>query len=375
VTTVRHTYLQVILDLTILSDVISARGEVAADSGWPTCSVFLHRYPYHLDGPPATPIDEENDIQVDAGAGNNVTRFFGRLRRFRPSAFPKGIELVCMGKLAYANEWSPAEQILFDDAWPTGATDQQLIMDALDHVPQLGPTSYSSGDILGTSIVLGLTAPDNFNWDPGTTAWSRIQAIDQATLYRTYQTQDGTIKRVKMIGHPNNTPDFTLGEHDALDGTKGERNTEQTRNAVVVQGATDPKDGPARGLALASNGFQGSASDPTTRYPSKFSSPMIEDGNDEDGDPLSNTGLNAQTIAGEVILDVNKEFVDATVPSWRDDTHGPGMTATVDLLARIRVGEPMWVAKYAWEISDQGWQSTYTMTGGGLPQTYTTPEV
>jgi len=72
-------------------------------------------------------------------------------------------------------------------------------------------------------------------------------------------------------------------------------------------------------------------------------------------------------VAAQVILDVDKEFVDASVPSWRDDLHGPGLTCLLDTLDRLAIGEPMWVAGYSWEIGDNGWTCTYQLTGGGLP--------
>lgn len=350
-----------------LADVIGARGQESADSGWPTCSVFLTAKPSS---------NEEKPLTVVAGAGNNVTRFTGVLRRFRSSGFPKGIEGVCTGTLAYAAEWAPDEDMLFDldifDA--SGATDQEIIRDALNRVPQLAGT-YTSGEIDGTGIVLGLTAPEAFDWKAGTTAWSRIQAIDRATLYRTYQTRDGSIKRVQMIGHPNSTDTFTLAPADILDGATGERNTEQTRNAVIVKGRDyGGKKGPALGAAYGAFGVY-DGDDPAERFPEEFSSDLIEDGNDEDGDPLSNTGLNAQDIADALLPDVLKEFVSAEIPSWRDDTHGPGLTCLLDCLARLAIGESMWVQTYAWEVGDNGWQSRYTLSGGGTEQTYVDPEV
>src|SRR5262252_4160334 len=133
--TVRTVSLTVTIASTVLDDVISARGEISADSGWPTCSVFVKDYPYIDNNPDGVPLDEEEVITVVAGAGNNVTRFTGKVRHFRPSAFPKGIEIVCAGTLAYAAEWVPPEDINFDEVWPSGATDQELVQWALDKVP------------------------------------------------------------------------------------------------------------------------------------------------------------------------------------------------------------------------------------------------
>src|SRR4051812_17197290 len=99
-----------------LTDVLSARGQVTADGGWPTCSVFV-------TAKPGTG-NEEDDLVVTAGAGNNVIRFTGVVRRFRSSVYPKAIEMVASGTLAYAAEWSPDEDLFFQDAFPSGATDQ-----------------------------------------------------------------------------------------------------------------------------------------------------------------------------------------------------------------------------------------------------------
>src|SRR5499427_9207793 len=210
---VRQVSLQVTFAGVVLDNVIQARGEVSADSGWPTCSVFV------TAKPPTG--NEEDDITVVAGAGNNVTRFTGKVRRFRPSGFPKSIEMVCSGTLAYAAEWVPPEDIWFDQVWPNGATDQQLVQWALDQVPNI---TYITSNIPGTGTTPGTakglhsafdwpgsasSVSKTYNWKPGMTAWQYIQNLDRATLYRTYQARDGTIYRVQMIGHPDNTPDFT----------------------------------------------------------------------------------------------------------------------------------------------------------------------
>lgn len=348
-----------------LTDVISARGQVAADSGWPTCSVFV-------TAKPATG-NEEDTLTVVAGAGNNVTRFTGRVRRFRPSAFPKGVEIVGTGTLAYAAEWAPAEDLIFDDEFPSGATDQALVAWALGFVPGI---SYVGADIQGTGITLGLEAPEAFDWKAGVSAWQYVQQLDRATLYRTYQQQDGTIRRVRMIGHPSSmTISFILANEDILEGSTADRNTEQTRNAVIVRGH-DYGDGlgPVLGSAYGANDFQGDGTTASLRHPEPFASDLIEDGNDDDGTPLGNGGLDAQDIADAILEDVNKEFVEASIQSWRDDTHGPGQTCLLQSLDRLAIGEKMWVQGYAWEVND-GWTSTYTLSGGGLEQPYTPPPV
>lgn len=378
--TVRTVSCSVDLAGTTLTDVISARGQVSADGGWPSCSVFVTRYP--RDGS-NDPIDEENDIEVTAGAGNDVVRFTGRLRRYRTSAYPHGLELVCVGTLAYAAEWAPDEDIEFEDEFPTGATDDVIIQWALDHVPGV---TYSSGNIDGSGVTLGEFngtrgngggAPWVFDWKAGTSAWSYIQEIDRSTLYRTYQTQDGTIRRVQMIGHPHSgTEDFTLAPGDLLDGSTGARDTERTRNAVIVTGY-DYGDGagPVMGVAYGSNTFQGDGADPDFRHPDIFQSNLIEDGSDESGTPWGLSGTDAQDIADIIIDDVNKEFVDADVLSWRDDTHGPGLTCLLNCLDLLAIGEPMWVQAYGWEVGDNGWQSHYTLSGGGVEISYSPPDV
>jgi len=382
---VRQVSLTVTFAGVVLTNVIQARGEVSADSGWPTCSVFV------TAKPPTG--NEEDDITVVAGAGNNVTRFTGKVRRFRPSGFPKSIEMVASGTLAYAAEWVPPEDILFDETWPSGATDQQLVQWVLDQVPGIG---YDASNIAGTGATLGTAAhagsksswafdwagglniySKTWTWKSGISAWQYIQQIDHATLYRTYQARDGTIYRVQMIGHPDNTADFTLGPQDILNGASASRDTERTRNYVVVQGH-DYGDGlgAVQGTAAGSNDFQGDGNDPNLRHTESYQSNLIESGVDpEDGIWDSNPGLRADDIAAMILPDVNKEFVEASIPSWRDDTHGPGMTCLLDALDRLAIGEPMWVARHAWEVGDNGWMATYGLTGGGLQQTNPAPPV
>jgi hypothetical protein len=321
--------------------------------------------------------NEEDTISVTAGSSNVLERFVGKVRRFRPTAFPKSIEMLAMGTLAYAAEWAPHEEIWFEEVFPSGATDQALVQWALDFVPGV---TYTAGNIGGTGVTLGVSAPEVFNWLPGTSAWTYIQQLDRVTLYRTYQTHDGTIHRVQMIGHPSlaDPPDFTLTPEDVLADSSASRNTEQTRNAALVRGH-DYGDGagPVLGLALGSNDLpnQGDAADPALRHPEEFSSDLIEDGNDEDGAAAGWTGLNAQDIADAILNDVNKEFVEASIRTWRDDLHGPGMTCLLNTQERLAINEPMWVQDYAWEVGAQGWLATYGLTGGGIAQDYESPPV
>lgn len=344
-----------------LQDVLSVRGQAAADMGWPTCSVFVTSKP--LVG------NEEDDLYVDAGAGNNVRRFTGRLRAFRTSAFPKGLEMVSMGTLGYADEWAPDEDIeLFDLLGTDSGTDQEIVRAVLDRVVR---ATYVSGNIGGRGVALGLEAPTAFIWRAGTSAWQYIQQLDRATLYRTYQDAAGVIHRVAMVGHPSGTPAATLSDNDALDNATGNRSTARTRNAVRVTG-WDYGNRTSRSGQVAneegtygSNDFQGNGSNPTTRYLETFSSPLIESGTDEDGVVDGRDGLNASDIAAEVLADVNKEFVEAQVPTWRDDAIEPGTTILLDMLNRLAIGEPMWVQAYGWEAGD-GWTSQYSLSGGGL---------
>jgi hypothetical protein len=324
-----------------LTDVLSARGQVVADSGWPSCSVFVTAKP--------SVGNEDDGIQVLAGAGNDEIRFQGVVRRFRPSAFPKAIELVCSGTLAYANDWVPQEDLLFD---------------------QVPGVTYISGDIDGTGIILGSEAPEAFDWKAGTTAWTYIQQVDRASLYRTYQDHLGAIRRVKMIGHPNTAEDFTLAPEDMLDGASGSRNTEQTRNNVRVHGHDF-------GDSLGPVSAEFTAA-PIPGVPDRwenFSSDLIESGVDDDGTWDGAGGLRADDIAAQVLPDVDKEFVEASIPSWHDELHGPGLTCLLDALERLAIGEPMWVAGYTWEVGDNGWICTYQLTGGGLPQDNPPPPV
>ena len=178
-----------------------------------------------------------------------------------------------------------------------------------------------------------------------------------------------------MIGHPSSsTTTFTLAPEDMLEGSSGSRNTEQTRNYVLVVGHDYGfGNGPVLGQAEGAFGSL-DGSDPDERLTETYSSDLIEDGNLADGTPLAmGAGLDAQAIADAILPDVIKEFVDADVLSWRDDTHGPGLTCLLDCLSRLAIGEKMWVHGYGWEIGEK-WQSPYVLSGGGL-ESYTPPPV
>ncbi len=65
------------------------------------------------------------------------------------------------------------------------------------------------------------------------------------------------------------------------------------------------------------------------------------------------------------------------MPSWRDDTHGPGLTCLLDCLDRLAIGEVTFTQSYGWQVTD-GWYSTYGLTGGGIDTylpTYDPPDV
>jgi len=356
-TTVRALSCSVTFNAVSLTDVIQARGQIVADTGWPTCSVFVTAKPGSGE--------EDAALSVTAGAGNNVTRFTGVLREFRSVGFPKSIELVCSGTLAYAEDWAPHEDLVYvsgsgflsaDSNDMDPATDQVLVRAILDATPNV---TYTSGDIAGTGITLGSEAPDAFTWKAGVSAWRMIQQLDRATLYRTYQDRNGAIKRVQMVGHPSGSPSFTLADDDVLDGSTGTRETTRTRNGVLVTGHDYGKGlGPVQ--ATRTGSFHGWA----TRW-DKFSSDMIESGEDPPGTPDGLGGLQAGDIADAVLDDVLKEFVEASVPTWRDDTIEPGVTMLLDCLNRLAIGENLWVQGYSWEVTDN-WTATLTLSGGGI---------
>jgi hypothetical protein len=338
---------------------LSARGQITADTGWPTCSVFVSAKP--ASG------EEDATLTVDAGAGNNVRRFTGVLREFRTSGFPKALELVGTGTLAYADDWAPSVDMIYDPSVPGwieyplainpapvgffGVTDQVLVRGVLDVVPNI---TFTSGDIGGTGISLGEVAPLAFVWKAGTSAWRYIQQVDQVTRYRTYQDRNGAIKRVQMVGHPSGSPSFTLDDDDVLDTAQGSRDTTRTRNGVSVTGYDyGNAGGPIS--ATAEGSFHGWE----TRW-EYFASPMIEQ-----SATVTLSGINADTLAAAVLTDVLKEYVNATVPTWRDDTCEPGQTILLDCLNRLAIGENMWVQGYAWEVTDN-FTATLTLSGGGV---------
>jgi len=346
--TIRNVSLSATLAGEPLENIISARGEIVADSGWQNCSVYVTEKPGEAAGL------QEAPLTVTAGAGNNIVRFTGVVRRYRPSAFPKGVEIQAQGYLAYADEWAPSEDIFFDEEFPAGAHDEAIVAWALDHVPNV---TYNAADLEGWGAVMGTIAPEAFDWKAGMSAWSYIKQIDRATLFRTFQTADGTIRRSLMVGHPNDTPDFTITDAHVLDGATLTRDTQRTRNYAHVLGYSFGPDDQVEGTAAGSNPIQGPGDVEATCHAEEFSSNLIEDP----------PGVDAGLVATWVLSDVNKQFVEASVPTWLDGTHEPGMTVFLACAERLLTNEPLWLARYAWEVGeDGGWIATYGLTGGGL---------
>ena len=341
-----------------LDNIIGARGSIVADSGWQNCSVFVTEKPGDAAGL------QEAPLVVTAGAGNNVVRFTGVVRRYRPNAFPKSVEIIAQGNLVYADEWAPSEDIIFEDEFPRGAHDEAIVAWALDHVPNI---TYDSANLDGWGAIMGAEAPDAFTWRAGQSAWNYIKQIDRASLFRTFQAADGTIRRALMVGHPNETPDFTISPEHILDGATLTRDTQRTRNYVKVLGYQYDQFSQVQGEAWGSNPIQGPGDVAATRHAEEFSSNLIELGVDEDGGAIGTYGVDAQLVATWVLSDVNKAFVEASIPTWLDGTHEPGMTVFLAAADRLLANEPLWLARYDWEVGDNsGWTATYGLTGGGL---------
>lgn len=365
---VRRLFGQAVFDGVILTNMLAARGSMTADGGWPTCSVYCEAKP--------AAGNEEDELTVSAGAGTNLTRFVGVVRTFRTSAFPRSVELLGMGTLAYADEWAPDEDIVFETIFPDGGLDVDVIQWALSLVKipagvagyAYAPTFQGRPQLLGTQG----GAPKAFDWKAGTPAWRYVEQIDRATLFRTWQRFDGLLERSKMLGRPGGTPTLTLDPSTMYDGARGERDTTRTRNFVRVLGYDHAeRTGPVSNGdgTWGANDFQGGGDDPATRHPEVFTSDLIESGLDFvagawvwDGMP----GLRADELAAEIILDVNKEFVEASVPSYVDGRYAPGETVLLDALERLHIGEPMWLRGYGWEIGDGGFRSSFELQGGGI---------
>lgn len=391
----RSTYLEVRLDGTPLEHVRSARVSLGFDLAIAEASVVLASEP--TDG------NYNSTVEIFMGAGgdggnNNTRRFTGLLKQYDRNLYPRGITLVAKGPLSRAAEYKPfyatdlaAIQLqaalqaagvpglmlrdahLASDA-PSGAetllgsttaTDQNIVLAALERVPDMDP---NLGTIDGTGTDLGGLPPDALCWAFGETALAFIQRVDSASQgFRTFESIGGTIYRAQVGGWPGaHSPEFTFTE--GLDIAQGR----STRTILELKDCARV-DGYQYGIGAGVITFIANESSGAPKE-LQFTTTLAGRVNASDSGP----GFACEDIANYLLREWNRELVRVTLTTPRDDIIGPGQTHLVQgpggLPDRLHVGEPLWVQRVDITVDEQGrFRQTMTYLGGGVADGYDSP--
>ena len=180
----------------------------------------------------------------------------------------------------------PTTDLLFDEEFPSGATDQALVAWALGFVPGIsyvgrqyrrhGHHARHRGARgvrlarrrLGLAVRPAARPGHALPHLSGSGRDDLPRADDRPSLEHHHQLYAGD------RGHPRGLDG--LAEHRADSGTPPLSAATTTATVSV----------PMLGTAYGINDFQGDGATAATRHPEHFSSDLIEDGNDEDGTPL-----------------------------------------------------------------------------------------
>lgn len=349
-------------------------------------------------------------VVLTMGAGNNVARFKGLVRKLGYSLFPRGVAIQCVGYLTLVHEFQNTDgtpdigglslEALTGTATPT---DQAVVLAVLArtgissalYTGNIGGTGvtwgsrsvlqnyhyvWRAGMMPGANVVVsgyggvGQSALDYIQlWDKVSAVY--VNATSPAGFYRTYETVNG-IFRSLIGGRPRSTQDFTFSEGVDIEAAGQGTREFPIANAVYVTGADFGITGanPVRNVdgstfvGQSSNPFQ-----PSTRPVSyEFSSPFIEWALESDG----GIGMNCERVGNALLLDMNRETVTVRFRTPRDVLVTPGMTILVQGPGgqpdRLGIGEPLWVDEVTVSIDESGsFSQDITGTGGGTPDAYT----
>lgn len=393
----RQIYLAATLNGVAIPNILSARCSFGYDMMVSEATIYVPVSPgFQLYDQP---------VILSMGAGTfNVARFTGLLRKYDYTLYPRALGLVCYGNLVRAQQYENNEEgagspggLDINDLGGAGVADAVLVRNVLSRVPRL---TYTAGNIVGTSATWGTQVTtihaSPFLWrnghnpsikldvgGKGETALDYIQRIDSVSavytgntapsgFYRTYEQIGGTIRRSLLGSRPRSVVDFTFTEGaDIWQGTSSREYP--IANRVYVQGYDYGRiGGPVSNLSSSTIQANNPFMPQSERHTYTFSSPLIEKGLFAD----AGAGMDCETVANALMLDVNRETVRCEFTTPRDDLLGPGATVLVQGFGgapdRLGIGENLWVTHVDVSVdSDGSFTQRLSCLGGGLPDSYT----
>jgi hypothetical protein len=284
----------------------------------------------------------------------SVTRFRGLLRHWDYSHWPRSVTLHAESELCRAADYKQADAttpllsgrpgLELRDLLGTaaGGTLRQIAEAVL---ARCGVTQTLGGQDPPHVYGADPLAYEEFTWRFGESGLAYMHRVCEASaLYRVFSSGDGNLYLYQILGRPNTTLD--------LPGAKATRSTDKSYNAVTVQGfdAGTPLGPLSQTVALANFDWS-----PDVALVYRVSSPMIED------------DAFALELANAWIYEVDRELVEAEVPTWIENVMGPGQTHGVLDLDRLGTGEPLWVRKhgFSWKAQTGELTQTCAYVGGG----------
>jgi hypothetical protein len=294
-----------------------------------------------------------DDITITMGGGlNNLTRFpSGTV--FEGDFLNTGptFELVGRGPLYAAQKYrnNRPKGLTLLDLTRGPATDEAIAQAVLT----IAGVPFSSGNIGGTGIVRGRSAPDGYTWRQGESALDYLQRLTKASLgYKMVESTDGNVFRTQVLGTPG-SPDLTLTEGvDIFEGAHAQFETFDTFTAWEVTGF-DYGDG----LGTVYNRDPDPIGAGAVAY--AYSSEMIERGPDSD----TRSGISAETvlayIRGESDHTIRK--ISGLVTP-RDDLIGPGAVVRIESDMLGGAGN-YWVIGVTAEVDENWFTQTLELLG------------
>lgn len=359
----RQPYVQVTVDGTPLTDVLSASVSASINARVATATVDVTALPAGIV-PWAAIV-----VTLGASQATAAVRFTGYFVAAANRLYPKSTTLICLGKLVLAERYENATQRDLSNAG-VGATDEVLISTVLYYCNLAG--SWTPADapaamtgIGGTGKTLGTVAKDRaFSWFAGASGLAFIDLLDGVCLgYRTYDTFDGTIRRTQITTIPAATGSATYTEHvDILEATETTTILEAS-NQVVVSGFPGILGNtPISYTATAGNPYLVIGG--TQQYvTSNLGSATIERQYSASGD---GAGLSCEEVANWLLDERNRYREVVTLTTPRDDVIQPGDTISVVSPTRLGIdARRFWVEGVSVRVDAAGafTQSFTCLTG------------
>lgn len=292
---------------------------------------------------------DEVEILIWTTPGDGpATRFSGYVIPVANALYPIENVLHCKGRLyraAFVRNTAPGGT----DLCPPGSggrSDEQMVTDVL-----IGcGVSSVPGAIGGTGKALGslffdrqqVLTPGPFTWAEGQSGLDFIEALDEVSVpddasgrYRTFETVDGTIYRIKLATAPAADPDFSFTEGVDVFDARITRDPTSAANRVTVTGAPLPVKTSVGGTdapVLSSAARWTVTSDFAPYLPpgvplvaATLSSPMIEKSTRDDPD-FPEDVISCQQVAEFLLTEVNTVVDTLEFSTPRADVLGPGQT-------------------------------------------------